>query len=72
MFSWNIFLLFKKEWYKLKKARGAVPGMGGIGRAIVVCLARMDLENFHISDMDSFDVVNTDWQVGGIGIRCRD
>ncbi|MFH1521988.1 MAG: ThiF family adenylyltransferase [archaeon] len=63
-FCRNIPLISKGEQLKLKKAVVAVPGMGGMGGSIFLCLARMGFENFHISDMDSFDVVNNNRQVG--------
>lgn len=63
-FSRNIGLLTKEEQEKIKNTTVAIAGMGGVGGRITITCARLGIENFHISDMDTFDEVNFNRQMG--------
>ena len=63
-FSRNIGWVTAEEQAKLRRARVAVAGLGGVGGAHVLTLARLGISNFHISDFDDFDVHNLNRQAG--------
>ncbi len=63
-FSRNIGWVTKPEQAKLRKARIAIAGMGGVGGAHLRTLARLGLSKFNISDFDDFDVHNLNRQAG--------
>lgn len=63
-FSRNIGWVTEQEQYKIRSARVAVAGLGGVGGAHVLTLARLGVGSFHISDFDSFEVHNFNRQVG--------
>ena len=63
-FSRNIGWVTLLEQEKLKVARVAVAGLGGVGGAHLLTLARLGLRNFNIADFDSFEVHNFNRQVG--------
>jgi sulfur-carrier protein adenylyltransferase/sulfurtransferase len=60
----NIGLVTKAEQQQLRNFRIAVPGLGGVGGSNLICLVRQGFVNFNISDIDVFDVVNTNRQYG--------
>ena len=63
-FSRNIGWVTLVEQSKLKKARIAIAGLGGVGGAHLLTLARLGIGNFNISDFDDFDVHNLNRQAG--------
>ena len=63
-FSRNIGWITQNEQAKLKKARIAIAGLGGVGGAHLLTLSRLGINNFNISDFDNFDVHNLNRQVG--------
>lgn len=63
-FSRNIGWVTQNEQVTLKKARVAIAGLGGVGGAHLLTLARLGVSNFSISDFDDFDVHNLNRQAG--------
>ncbi|MDT8997954.1 ThiF family adenylyltransferase [Paucibacter sp. APW11] len=63
-FSRNIGWVTTAEQDRLRKARVAVAGQGGVGGAHVLTLARLGIGAFNIADFDSFEVHNFNRQVG--------
>jgi molybdopterin/thiamine biosynthesis adenylyltransferase len=63
-FSRNIGWLTRNEQEKLRGARVAIAGLGGVGGAHLLTLARLGLGKFNISDFDHFEVHNFNRQVG--------
>lgn len=52
------------EQQKLKSARVAIAGMGGVGGIHLVTLARLGIGQFHIADFDDFEMQNFNRQIG--------
>ena len=63
-FSRNIGWVTEAEQAKLKMARVGIAGLGGVGGAHLLTLARLGISNFNISDFDQFDVHNLNRQAG--------
>lgn len=63
-FSRNIGWVTQAEQLKLKHARIAIAGLGGVGGAHLLTLSRLGISNFNISDFDEFDVHNLNRQAG--------
>lgn len=63
-FSRNIGWVAQTEQAKLKKSRIAIAGLGGVGGAHLLTLARLGIGHFNISDFDVFDVHNLNRQAG--------
>lgn len=63
-FSRNIGWLTQAEQNRLRNARIAVAGMGGVGGIHLVTLARLGVGKFNIADFDTFDQVNFNRQAG--------
>ena len=63
-FSRNIGWVTEAEQAKLKVARIGIAGLGGVGGAHLLTLARLGISNFNISDFDEFDVHNLNRQAG--------
>lgn len=63
-FSRNIGWVTESEQAKLKKSRIAIAGLGGVGGAHLLTLARLGISHFNISDFDDFDVHNLNRQAG--------
>lgn len=63
-FSRNIGWVTRAEQAKLKGARVAIAGLGGVGGAHLLTLSRLGISNFNISDFDEFDVHNLNRQIG--------
>jgi len=63
-FSRNIGWITQAEQYKLRSARIAIAGLGGVGGAHLLTLARLGVANFTIADFDDFDVHNMNRQAG--------
>ena len=63
-FSRNIGWVTQAEQLKLKKTRIAIAGLGGVGGAHLLTLARLGISKFNIADFDEFDVHNLNRQSG--------
>jgi len=63
-FSRNIGWLTREEQQRLRRARLAIAGLGGVGGAHLLTLARLGVGAFNISDFDEFDVHNLNRQAG--------
>ncbi|HEV3166204.1 MAG TPA: ThiF family adenylyltransferase [Isosphaeraceae bacterium] len=63
-FSRNRGLLSDQDQERLRASRVAIIGMGGVGGAHLVTMARLGIGSFHIADPDTFDVVNFNRQQG--------
>lgn len=63
-FRRNIGILTEGDQEKLKKARIAIVGCGGVGGAHLINCIRLGVGRFHIADMDVFDAVNIQRQCG--------
>lgn len=63
-FSRNIGWLTAQEQQRLRGSRVAIAGMGGVGGAHLVTLARLGLSRFVIADFDEFGVHNFNRQTG--------
>ncbi len=63
-FASNIGLLSPDEQAKLRQATVAIPGMGGVGGAHLLTLARLGVGRFKIADRDVFELPNINRQVG--------
>ncbi len=64
LFSRNLGLVSEAEQNRLADARVAIPGLGGVGGAHALTLARMGVGNFHLSDPDIFEPANFNRQSG--------
>ena len=62
--SRNIGWLTPVEQERLRTARVAVAGLGGVGGAHLLTLARLGIGQFHIADFDSYEVHNFNRQAG--------
>lgn len=63
-FSRNLGILTLEEQIRLQKACIAIAGLGGVGGAHLVALARAGVGKFHLADFDAFEVVNVNRQYG--------
>ena len=63
-FSRNIGWVTLAEQARLKNARVSIAGLGGVGGAHLMTLARLGVTRFNIADFDDFDVHNLNRQVG--------
>lgn len=63
-FSRNIGWVTKEEQQILKNTKVAVGGLGGVGGDHTIVLTRLGISNFHISDLDEYDVPNFNRQAG--------
>ncbi|WP_077034677.1 ThiF family adenylyltransferase [Pelomonas sp. KK5] len=63
-FSRNIGWVTREEQAKLRKAKVAIAGLGGVGGAHLLTLSRLGLSRFNIADFDDFGVHNLNRQVG--------
>lgn len=63
-FSRNIGWVTKEEQQKLRKTKVAIGGLGGVGGDHTIVLTRLGISNFHISDLDDYDVPNFNRQAG--------
>jgi len=61
--SRNIGFVSHAEQARLRRARVLVTGVGGMGGAVVACLARAGVGGFVIADVDSFEVSNLNRQI---------
>ena len=63
-FSRNIGWITPAEQQRLRAARVAIAGLGGVGGAHLLTLARLGIEHFHLADFDHFDLQNFNRQAG--------
>lgn len=63
-FSRNIGWVTETEQARLAGCRVAIGGLGGVGGAHLLTLARLGIGHFNIADFDVFDIVNFNRQVG--------
>lgn len=63
-FSRNIGWVTEKEQLRLRDARVAIGGLGGVGGVHLLTLARLGVGRFSIADFDVFDIVNFNRQIG--------
>lgn len=63
-FARNIGWLTRDEQAILRGKRIAIAGMGGVGGAHLLTLARLGVGGFNIADLDTFDLVNFNRQAG--------
>lgn len=63
-FSRNLGWVTSVEQNALSKARVAIAGLGGVGGAHLLTLARLGIAHFNISDFDHFEVQNFNRQAG--------
>lgn len=63
-FSRNIGWVTQAEQQRLRNARVAIAGMGGVGGFHLLTLARLGIGHFHIADLDSFELANFNRQAG--------
>ena len=63
-FSRNIGWVTEAEQNRLRQARVAIGGLGGVGGMHLLTLARLGVGKFSIADFDVFDIVNFNRQVG--------
>jgi molybdopterin/thiamine biosynthesis adenylyltransferase len=63
-FSRNIGWVTQDEQARLRRSRIAIAGLGGVGGAHLLTLARLGIGQFNISDFDDFDVQNLNRQAG--------
>ena len=63
-FSRNIGWVTSAEQDRLRRARIAIAGLGGVGGAHLLTLCRLGIANYSISDFDEFDVHNMNRQAG--------
>lgn len=63
-FSRNIGWVTQAEQDRLRNARIAIAGLGGVGGAHLLTLARLGVANFTIADFDAFDIHNMNRQAG--------
>jgi molybdopterin/thiamine biosynthesis adenylyltransferase len=63
-FSRNIGWITEWEQQELRNKTVAIAGLGGVGGAHALTLARLGVGGFHIADFDRFDVVNFNRQSG--------
>ena len=63
-FARNLGWVTDAEQQRLRSARIAIAGMGGVGGVHLLTLARLGVGAFTIADFDRFDIVNFNRQVG--------
>jgi molybdopterin/thiamine biosynthesis adenylyltransferase len=62
--SRNLGLITSEEQVRLRGARIAIPGMGGVGGVHLMTLVRLGVGAFNIADPDSYEVANLNRQYG--------
>nr|WP_040570707.1 ThiF family adenylyltransferase [Methyloversatilis thermotolerans] len=63
-FSRNLGWFTEAEQARLRSARVAIAGLGGVGGIHLLTLARLGIGHFNIADFDRFDLANFNRQVG--------
>ncbi|NDY93427.1 ThiF family adenylyltransferase [Ideonella livida] len=65
-FSRNLGWVTASEQHRLRQARVALAGMGGVGGVHLQTLARLGVGHFHIADLDTFELANFNRQAGAL------
>ena len=65
-FSRNIGWVTRAEQQILRGKRVAIAGLGGVGGAHLLTLARLGIGNYRIADFDCFDFANLNRQAGAL------
>lgn len=65
-FARNIGWLTRAEQARIRKARVAIAGLGGVGGVHLLSLARLGIGAFNVSDFDRFDLPNFNRQAGAL------
>lgn len=65
-FSRNIGILTYAEQKKLSNTSIGIAGLGGIGGQTFINLVRMGVGKFIIADLDTFEIANTNRQIGAM------
>jgi molybdopterin/thiamine biosynthesis adenylyltransferase len=63
-FDRNIGWFTRDEQLRLQSKKIAIAGMGGVGGVHLLTLARLGISNFHIADLDIFELANFNRQIG--------
>jgi molybdopterin/thiamine biosynthesis adenylyltransferase len=63
-FARNLGWVTASEQQRLRQARVAIAGMGGVGGRHLLTLARLGVGKFHIADYDRFELANFNRQAG--------
>ncbi len=63
-FTRNIGWLTEEEQIFLRTKKIAIAGLGGVGGIHLLTLVRLGIEQFHLADMDNFEIQNFNRQVG--------
>jgi molybdopterin/thiamine biosynthesis adenylyltransferase len=63
-FSRNLGWVTRAEQERLRSARVAIAGLGGVGGSHLLTLARLGIGRFHLADFDRFDLANFNRQAG--------
>jgi molybdopterin/thiamine biosynthesis adenylyltransferase len=63
-FTRNVGWVTKAELAVLRGKKVAIAGLGGVGGSHLLTLTRLGVSAFHISDFDTFDLVNFNRQAG--------
>jgi len=63
-FSRNVGWVTPEEQARLRRARVAVGGLGGVGGSHLLTLARLGVGAFSIADIDAFELTNLNRQAG--------
>lgn len=63
-FSRNLGWVTGAEQARLRQARVAIAGLGGVGGFHLLALARLGVGRFHIADLDVFEAANFNRQAG--------
>ncbi|MDR2112617.1 MAG: ThiF family adenylyltransferase [Candidatus Accumulibacter sp.] len=65
-FSRNIGWVTEAEQARLRTSRVAIGGLGGVGGVHLLTLARLGIGRFTVAELDTFDIVNFNRQVGAL------
>ena len=65
-FGRNLGLISRDEQRRLREARVAIAGMGGVGGVHLMTLARLGVGHFTIADPDTFETANFNRQYGAM------
>jgi molybdopterin/thiamine biosynthesis adenylyltransferase len=63
-FSRNLGWVTEEEQARLRRARIAIAGLGGVGGIHLLTLARLGVEKFNLAEYDTFDLANFNRQCG--------
>ncbi len=63
-FSRNLGILSHEDQEKIKDSRIGIAGLGAVGGATLYTLVRMGFTKFHIADIDEYELVNFNRQIG--------